>query len=99
MMSSRTRAAALAAIAAGVLAVSADAGRFVRAADVTLQVIPRGQGSVTGTAAGATKTCTASQEPFDCKWTFAAGTTVVLGASAGFSKWSTPDCEGTGDQC
>jgi hypothetical protein len=99
MVSSRTRAATLAAIAAGVLAVSADAGRFVRAADVTLQVIPRGQGSVTGTAAGATKTCTANQEPLDCKWTFAAGTTVVLTASGPLSKWSTPDCEGTGAQC
>jgi hypothetical protein len=88
----------LAAVVAGVLAVSADAGRF---ADVTLQVIPRGQGGiVTGTAAGATKTCTANQEPLFCDWKFAAGTTVVLRASGGpFSKWSTPDCAGMGEQC
>jgi hypothetical protein len=69
------------------------------AADVTLQVVPRGDGVVTSGA----NTCDKNEEPGECKWTFPAGTTVTLTAKpdAGetFSRWSSPDCPATTTTC
>jgi hypothetical protein len=90
--------AAAAAFVASILVTvpAAARDRAVRA-DVTLQVVPRGLGSITSGA----NSCSNHEEPGDCTWTFPSGTTVVLSAKpdAGesFSRWSTPDCPGTGD--
>ena len=107
MIGSRTSAAALVAAtaaAASLVALPADAGVARTRATVTLQVVPRGQGRVTSSvpdAAAGSTSCKVSEEPDDCRWTFAAGTAVVLSAKpdpgATFARWSTPDCPGTGD--
>jgi hypothetical protein len=69
------------------------------AADVTLQVVPRGDGVVTS----GDKSCDQNEEPGECTWTFPAGTIVTLTAkpNAGetFSRWSSPDCPATSTTC
>jgi chitodextrinase len=69
------------------------------AADVTLQVVPRGDGVVTSGA----NSCDDNEEPGECKWTFPSGTTVTLTAKPDsgetFSRWSSPDCPGTTTTC
>ena len=91
-------------MAVGLLALGAGAGIGAAAADVSLQVVPRGPGTVTSSVpdktTGATA-CTKRSEPGFCAWTFAQGATVVLtatpnGSGASFAGWSTPDCPGTG---
>ncbi len=93
-------------VAVGLLALRASAGMGAPAADVGLQVVPRGPGTVLSSVpdkiTGETA-CTKRSEPVSCDWVFAQGTTVVLTASpngtdASFAGWSTPDCPGIG-QC
>lgn len=64
------------AAASAAFAVALPASAYVRAAqaDVTLQVVPRGNGSVTGAAAGSSFSCTKSEEPESCAWVVPAGT-------------------------
>ena len=98
---------ATAAVVVGVLALCAGAGMGAAAADVKLQVVPRGPGTVTSSVpdktTGATVCKQNSEElnPQFCDWTFSQGTPVVLtatpvGSGASFAGWSTPDCPGTG---
>lgn len=71
---------------------------------VTLQVAPRGQGSVSAvpSSAGETEPCRRNDGQKDCAWSYERGSTVRLTASAdagkSFSGWSEPDC-GTSDSC
>jgi hypothetical protein len=71
---------------------------------VVLQVVPRGNGTITSSVADRTTgstTCAKSQEPGECVWTFLKGASVVLTAKAAsgstFAGWSTAECPGTGD--
>src|SRR2546425_6540933 len=105
LMLFRKDAAALAvaaATAAGLLTLPAGAARGD--ATVVLQVVPRGNGTVSSSVPDRTTgstSCTHNQEPSSCSWTFAKGAAVVLSAKpaagATFAGWSTPDCQGTGD--
>src|SRR5262245_19751389 len=61
-----------------VLAMPAGAGVRHAHADVTLQIVPRGNGTVTSNVAGASAACTANEEPDFCERTVASGSTVVL---------------------
>src|SRR4051812_21588244 len=93
MVAARSGAALVA--CAAVLATPAGAGFLAARADVTLQVVPRGTGTVTSDAATGSRVCAASQEPGDCKWTFPSGTTIALTPkpTSGTSwRWSVPDC-------
>lgn len=97
--------AVAAATAVGLLTVPAGASVGANAdTTVALQVVPRGNGSVSTSVPDRTTgstTCTQNQEPNACSWTFAKGAAVVLsakpGAGATFAGWSTPDCPGTSD--
>jgi chitodextrinase len=93
-------------VAVGLLALSTSAGLGAPAADVELQVVPRGPGTVTSSVpdkiTGETA-CTKRSEPVSCEWVFEQGTMVVLtatpnGSDDSFAGWSTPDCPGMG-QC
>lgn len=87
-----------------VLALLAGASVAAPAADVKLQVVPRGPGTVTTSVPDKTtgeSSCTKRSEPGACDWTFNEGATVVLtavpnGSDASFAGWSTPECPGTG---
>src|SRR5436309_2201549 len=108
-MSFRRDAAALILIAtvaaAGLLMVRASTGLGAAAADVTLQIVPRGPGTVTSSVPDKTTgdtSCTQRSEPVSCIWTVDAGANVVLaavpnGPGDSFVGWSTPDCPGTGE--
>jgi Fibronectin type III domain len=93
------------AIAVAILALRAGPGIGATAADVSVQVVPRGPGSVRSSVPDKTTgetACTKRSEPGACDWTFAQGDTVVLtaipnGPDASFAGWSTPDCPGTGE--
>jgi len=76
---------------------------------VTLQVAPRGPGSVSTSTAGGVDLdngdgaisgpCEQNEGEGACHWAFERGTSVTLTAhstGAGFTGWSTPDCPGTG---
>jgi len=75
-------------------------------ATVTLQVAPRGPGSVSAvpTSPADTTPCTGHDSEDDCEWTYERGTTVRLTATTdgvaghSFSAWSEPDC-GTSPTC
>jgi hypothetical protein len=71
------------------------------AADVTLQVSSRGNGTVAASPAGAnTQPCSAHEGEESCEWVYPAGTTVRLTAAATagtFVGWSSSDCPGTGE--
>jgi hypothetical protein len=92
-------------VAVSLLALRAGAGMGALTADVKLQVVPRGPGTVTSSVPDKTTgetDCTKRSEPGACDWTFAQGATVVLtatpnGSDASFAGWSTPDCPGTGE--
>jgi hypothetical protein len=91
-------------VAVGLLALRAGAGIGAASADVSVQVVPRGPGTVTSSVPDKTTgetACTKRSEPGFCAWTFAQGVTVVLtatpnGSDASFAGWSTPDCPGAG---
>ena len=92
-------------VAVSVFVLSTGVGTGAQAADVRLQVVPRGPGTVTSSAPDKTTgeaDCTKRSEPGSCDWTFSQGDTVVLtaaanGSDARFVGWSTPDCPGTGE--
>ena len=74
---------------------------------VTLQVAPRGPGSVSAVptpSAGDPHPCTGHDAENDCKWSYEQGTSVRLnavvdpGAGKSFFGWSEPDC-GTSSSC
>jgi Divergent InlB B-repeat domain len=77
-----------------------------RSALVTLQVAPRGPGSVSAvpTSAGDTQPCTGNDAEDDCEWSYEQGTSVRLnaivdaGAGKSFFGWSEPEC-GTNSSC
>jgi len=108
----RIAAAALGVALASGLAAAAFAsgtgGRTV-AALVTLQVAPRGPGSISTSTAGGVDLdngnapiggpCEQNVGEGACHWGFERGTTVTLTANStgtGFTSWSSPDCPGTG---
>jgi hypothetical protein len=74
-----------------------------RTASVTLQVAPRGPGTVSVSPKGTgsdPNPCDANKGQNDCTWTYERGTSVtltaaVLSSGKSFSGWSTPDCSGT----
>ena len=87
----------------------ASGGEHAAAALVTLEVAPRGPGSISTSTAGGvdldngnvaiTQPCEENQGESLCRWAFPSGTSVTLVAHAqgqGFSGWSNPDCPGTG---
>ena len=81
---------------AAVLAMPAGAGVGRAGADVTLQIVPRGSGTVTSDVAGARAECTSNEEPDFCERTVTSGSTVVLSPkpTAGSAwRWSVPDCQ------
>lgn len=94
-------------VAVSLLALRAGAGLGAPAADVKLQVVPRGPGTVTSSVPDKTTgetACTKRSEPVACDWVFTQGTAVVLtatpnGSDASFAGWSTPDCPGTSHEC
>jgi hypothetical protein len=99
MVAARSRlACALAALAAvGATAVPAAGGPAAASADVTLQVVVRGHGTVT-TSGG--RTCTAEAQLDACDWTFPSGSTAVLAPhpqGGGAVRWSTAECTGAGE--
>ena len=74
---------------------------------VTLQVAPRGPGSVSAVpppSAGDPHPCTGQDAENDCEWSYEQGTNVRLtavvdaGAGTSFSGWSEPEC-GTSTSC
>jgi hypothetical protein len=104
-------AAALAgAVAAGVLltAFGTGAGGEATTTGVTLQVAPRGLGSVSANPPGLdsdnqlVSECTRNYAQHACEWRYARGTTVALtakpdpAAGRSLASWSTADCPGTG---
>jgi hypothetical protein len=101
----------LAGLAAALVSVGVREGSRASAAgeQVTLQIAPRGDGTVSASPVGVDQAGQAVPNPCDenhdansCTALYPAGTTVVLTAKpdavAGnsFSGWSTPDCPGTG---
>jgi Divergent InlB B-repeat domain len=87
----------------------ASGGAHAAAALVTLEVDPRGPGSISTSTAGGIDldngnaaidgACEENQGENLCHWAFPSGTSVTLDADSsgtGFSGWSTPDCPGTG---
>ena len=98
------RAMVVAAATASFAALGAGSGVGAGKADVTLQVVPRGDGHVTSSVAPRPPDepdCGRNEGASSCEWKFPAGTTVVLTAKpdlgGSFARWSTPDCPGTGD--
>jgi Fibronectin type III domain/Divergent InlB B-repeat domain len=108
----RTHGIAAAAIAGGVvvglfLAAFVSGAAGVRsAADVTLQLAPRGLGSVSADPPGRqdgqlVAECARNVAQHACEWQYTRGTTVRLTAKPdaatgrSLSAWSTPDCPGT----
>jgi Fibronectin type III domain/Divergent InlB B-repeat domain len=91
-------------LAVGLFALPAGPGVGAQAADVSLQVVPRGPGTVTSSVPDKTSgetACTNRSEPGACEWTFSQGSTIVLtaspnGSDASFAGWSVPDCPSTG---
>jgi hypothetical protein len=83
--------------------LASGAGRHV-AASVTLQVAPRGPGTVAVSPVGAgddSNPCDENEGQNSCTWTYDRGksvklTAAVLSGGKSFSSWSTPDCPGTG---
>jgi hypothetical protein len=71
---------------------------------VTLQVAPRGPGSVSASPVSVndTEPCTADDGQDDCQWSYERGTSVRLTATAkagkSFAGWSDPEC-GTNSSC
>ena len=98
-------AALIGAATAGLLlaGLASGAGRHA-VASVTLQVAPRGPGTVSVSPVGGgfdANPCDQNQGDSSCTWTFDRGATVKLTAAVAaggksFSGWSTPDCPGTG---
>ncbi|MGZ4381514.1 MAG: InlB B-repeat-containing protein [Gaiellaceae bacterium] len=98
-------AALIGAATAGLLlaGLASGAGRHA-AASVTLQVAPRGPGTVAVSPVGGgfdSNPCDQNEGDSSCTWTYDRGATVKLTAAVaaggkGFSGWSTPDCPGTG---
>ena len=94
-------------VTVSLLALRAGAGIGAPVADMKLQVVPRGPGTVTSSVPDKTTgdtACTKRSEPVACDWVFNEGTAVVLtatpnGSNASFAGWSTPDCPGTNDEC
>src|SRR5262245_65424639 len=94
-------------VVVGLLVLRPDAGVGAPAADVQLQVIPRGPGTVTSSIPDKTTgetACTKRSEPVSCNWVFTQGATIVLtavpnGTDARFAGWSAPDCPGTNTTC
>lgn len=94
--------AVIAVFGSGVLAsVAGGAGSAL----VTLQVAPRGPGTVSASPAAVNdkSPCSGQSGPIDCQWQFDRGTTVKLtaaaaGAGASFAGWSDPDC-GSASSC
>lgn len=92
------------AIAGLVLVGSAPGAGGRTVASVTLQVAPRGPGTVSVSPVGAggdTNPCDANEGQGSCTWTYERGksvklTAAVLSEGKSFSGWSTPDCPGTG---
>jgi len=91
--------------------LASGSGSSATASLVTLQVAPRGPGSIsTSTAGGAdldnggvaiAGPCDQNEGEGSCHWAFPKGTEVSLSAqpgegAAGFAGWSSPDCPGTG---
>jgi chitodextrinase len=104
-------AAALAGVVAGgvfLTAFAPGAGGESTAPDVTLQVAPRGLGSVSAIPPGLdsdnqlVSECTRNYAQRACEWRYARGTTVTLTArpdavtGRSLASWSTADCPGTG---
>ncbi len=104
-------AAALGATSAAGLALVpfASGGSRAPAALVTLDVSPRGPGSISTSTAGGidldngnaaiSGPCEENVGEGLCHWAFPSGTSVTLAAKAGggsFAGWSTPDCPGAG---
>ena len=104
-------AAALGAASAAGLALVpfAAGGSRAPAALVTLDVSPRGPGSISTSTAGGVdldngnvaigQPCEENVGEGLCHWAFPTGTSVTLAANAegtGFAGWSTPDCPGAG---
>lgn len=103
-------AAALGAASAAGLALVpfASGGSRAPAALVTLDVSPRGPGSISTSTAGGidldngnaaiSQPCEENVGEGLCHWAFPSGTSVTLAANAegtGFAGWSNPDCPGT----
>ncbi len=84
-----------------VLAALAFASGSRGSAVVTLQVAPRGLGTVSVKSDNSTSDCTDNSGQKSCTLTFDRGTHVKLTASSDqgrkLSSWSTPDCPGTGE--
>ena len=86
-----------------VVGLAAGAGSHA-AATVTLQVAPRGPGTVSVSPLGGggdTNPCDSNDGDSSCTWTYERGksvklTAAVLAEGKSFSGWSTPDCPGTG---